>query len=109
MKRNTSFAMLTVIVICSLTGCATYWYQEGKSFEKCKQDRLECYEQMRTYSQNPDDLGRYEFKYMSNCMKRKGYRLVTERELYVTVKREDPNLTVPWQIHGVAGFLEENN
>ena len=35
------------------------------------------------------------------------YRLVTERELFVRVKREPADPNVPWMIHGVAGFVED--
>jgi hypothetical protein len=105
MKRVLCLTTLTVVVLCSLTGCTTYWYQEGKTFDECGQDRLACYEEMKKYSQDIDELGRYEFKYMEDCMVRRGYRLVTRHRLHVTVKREDPNLAVPWQVHGVAGFL----
>ncbi|MHC4666628.1 MAG: hypothetical protein ACYS9T_11855 [Planctomycetota bacterium] len=93
--------------LCSLAGCTTYWYQEGKTFDECKQARLECYEEVKKYSQDLENLGRYEFKYMEGCMIRRGYRLVTTYKLHVTVRREDPNLAVPWQIHGISGFLSQ--
>ncbi|MHC4647142.1 MAG: hypothetical protein ACYTBJ_16735 [Planctomycetota bacterium] len=107
MKKLLSIGTLTAVLLSSLAGCTTYWYQEGKTFEQCERDRLECYEEMKKYAHDLENLGKYEFKYMEDCMIRRGYRLVTERKLYVTVKREDPNLTVPWQVHGVAGFLQE--
>jgi hypothetical protein len=107
MKRLLVFTTITAVLLCFLAGCAKYWYQEGKNFEQCKQDRLQCYEDMKRYSQDPEDLGKYEFKVMGDCMVLKGYRLVTEHKLHVRVKREDPNLAVPWMIHGVAGFIEQ--
>ena len=62
---------------------------------------------MKKYSQDPDDLGKYEFKLIADCMILKGYGLVTEQKLHVRVKREDPNLAVPCMIHGVSGFIEQ--
>lgn len=106
MKRHFVFTTITAVLLCFFAGCAKYWYQEGKNFEQCKQDSLECNEEMKKYSQDPEDLGKYEFKLMADCMIQKGYRLVRDRQLHVRVKREDPNLTVPWMIHGVAGFIE---
>lgn len=107
MNRTLVIGTLTAVLLCFFAGCAKYWYQEGKTFEQCKQDRLECYDQMKKYSSDWQDLGKYEFKVMDDCMIRKGYRLVTERQLHVRVKREDPNLAVPWMTDGVAGFLEQ--
>jgi hypothetical protein len=105
MKRLFVFTTITTVLLCCV-GCAKYWYQEGKTFEECKQDRLKCLEDMKKYSQDPEDLGKYELELTKDCMIRKGYRLVTEHKLHVRVKRKDPNLTVPWMIHGVAGFIE---
>jgi hypothetical protein len=105
MKRLLGIVALVAVGSCSLAGCTTYWYQEGKTFDECKQAHLECYEGMKEYSDNWEEPGRYEFDYMKDCMIRRGYRLVTARKLYVTVKREPPALAVPWQLHGVAGFL----
>jgi hypothetical protein len=62
---------------------------------------------MKKYSSNWQNLGKYEFKLMEDCMKQKGYRLVKERKLHVRVKREDPNLDVSWMTRGVAGFIEQ--
>lgn len=99
--------VIFMVVPLYFSGCATYWYQEGKSFEECKQDRQTCFEEMKNYSPEWEKLGKYEFELMENCMIQKGYRLVRERQLYLTVKREDPDLEVPWIIHGVSGFIEQ--
>jgi hypothetical protein len=107
MKRILMITTLVAVLLFSFAGCTTYWYQEGKTFEECKQDHLECYEEMKNYSPDPENLGKYEFKLMEDCMILKGYRLVTERKLHVRVKREDPNLAVHWMIHGEAGFIEQ--
>lgn len=107
MFRFLLFSILVAVLFCFCTGCTTYWYQEGKTFEECKQDRLECYEHMKKYSADPENLGKYEFKVMEDCMTQTGYRLVTERNLHVRVKREDPELDVYWMTHGVAGFIRQ--
>lgn len=107
MNRYLGIATLIVLLLCLVTGCATYWYQEGKTFEECKQDQLECYEEMKRYSSNWEDLGKQEFELMKDCMGQRGYRLVTERKLFVRVKREPADPNVPWMIHGVAGFVKE--
>ncbi|MHC4573400.1 MAG: hypothetical protein ACYS76_04600 [Planctomycetota bacterium] len=106
MNRNLGIATLTAVLLCLIAGCAKYWYQEGKTFDQCKRDRFECFEEMKKYSPHQQEMGKYEYKFMKNCMVRRGYRLVTARKLHVRVKREDPNLAVPWQVNGVAGFLE---
>ena len=35
-----------VVVLGSMAvlynGCARYWHQEGRTFEQCKQDRMDC-------------------------------------------------------------------
>ncbi|MHC4693132.1 MAG: hypothetical protein ACYS67_10360 [Planctomycetota bacterium] len=107
MKRELVTATFIAVLLCSFAGCTTYWYQEGKTFEECKQDYVDCFEDMKRYSRDPEDLDKYEFKLMEDCMILKGYRLVTERQLYVRVKREDPNLDVYWMVHGTAGFIRE--
>ena len=107
MNRYVGIAILTVLLLCFVAGCATYWYQEGKTFEECKQDNLECYEEMKRYSSDWESLGKQEFELMEDCMVQRGYRLVTERELFVRVKREPADPCVPWMIHGVAGFVEK--
>lgn len=107
MNKFLRISTLIVLSLCFCTGCATYWYQEGKTFTECKQDNLGCYEEMKRYSSDWENLGKHEFGLMEDCMVQRGYRLVTERELYVRVKRELADPSVPWMIHGVAGFVEE--
>jgi hypothetical protein len=107
MNRYPVIVMLIVLLLCFVTGCATYWYQEGKTFDETKQDQLECFEEMKRYSSNWEDLGKQEFKLMEDCMGQRGYRLVTEGKLFVRVKREPADPNVPWMIHGVAGFVKE--
>ena len=77
----------------------------GKTFEECKQDQLECYEELKRYSSDWENLGKQEFELMEDCMGQRGYRLVTERKLFVRVKREPADPNVPLMIHGLAGFV----
>ena len=96
-----SLILLLTCIICFSAGCAQYYYQEGKTFEQCKQDRLDCLNELKqrvdTLSQRPGD---YEYKYIEECMKRKGYRLVTENELPLDVKRQDPDTSLRGQLYG---------
>jgi hypothetical protein len=88
------------------TGCSTYWYQAGKTIDECKQDRLACFEELKKYSSDWRDMGDYEFKFMEDCLRQKGYTLLTEGELPLRVKREDPDQLLHYRLHGVAGTIE---
>jgi hypothetical protein len=91
----------TAAVLCS--GCAKYWYQEGKTFEQCKQDRSDCLAELKRRSDFQKGSADYEFKFMAECMKKKGYRLVSESELPLDAKRERPDLTLHYRMKGLAG------
>ena len=98
---------LILIPMLLFAGCTTYWYQAGKTIDECKQDRLGCFEELKKYSSNWRDMEDYEFKFMEDCMRQKGYTLLKEGELPLRVKREDPDRTLNWWIHGMAGTLTE--
>jgi hypothetical protein len=55
--------------------------------------------------------GSYEHKFMEECMKRKGYRLVAEDKLPLEVKRQDPDSSLRGflygQRRGIAGTVDE--
>ena len=104
MKRYAS-ATLILILMLLFTGCTKYWYQADKSIDECKADRHECFEELKKYSSNQHDRGEYEFKFMEDCMKQKGYSAVKENELPLRVRREDPDRTDNWFTKGVAGSL----
>lgn len=106
MIRLVAITSLFTLMVFS-TGCATYYYQEGKTISKCKSDRRECYEELKKYSSNWREMGQYEFEFMENCMFEKGYRLVTEDKLPMRVRREDPEQSLHWRLHGTAGALDE--
>ncbi|HUV42200.1 MAG TPA: hypothetical protein VMW23_10480 [Sedimentisphaerales bacterium] len=92
-------------VMCFLTGCTNYWYQEGKTFDQCKGDYGECFSRLQEFS-SLLEFGDYEFGFLENCLGQKGYRLVTEEELPFEVKRLEPNSSLHWRLQGVAGTLE---
>ena len=108
MKKFTCQGLLILISMCIFSGCTKYWYQEGKTIDECKKERLACFEELKDYSSDWRDMGQYEFEFMTNCMKEKGYRLFREDKLPLRVKREDPDR---WQGHarfkGVAGIPDE--
>ncbi len=93
--------------IIFLTGCSKYWYQEGKSFDECKQARGECRSELLKRSDIKNLTVQYEVKFAENCMTEKGYRLVTQDELPLDVKREEPDTALHWRTNGVAGTLKE--
>jgi len=107
-----SVALLLACLICLSAGCAKYYYQEGKTFNECAKDRADCLaelkERLGTVSQRP---GNYEYKFIEDCMRRKGYGLVTENKLPLDVKRLDPDSSLQGQLYGyrrgIAGTLAE--
>ena len=103
--------LLLLGLICLSGGCAKYYYQESKTFGECARDRADCYAELQKrladQSQRPGD---YEHKFMEDCMKQKGYRLVTENNLPLDVKRQDPDRSLQGQLYGyrrgIAGTLD---
>jgi hypothetical protein len=111
-KMKSITVLLSLFLICLSAGCAKYYYQEDKSFAECSSDRSDCMSELKkrlgTESQIP---GSYEHKFMENCMKEKGYRLVTENELPLDAKRFDPDRQLRGYLYGtrrgIAGSLDE--
>ena len=105
-------AVLLVTLICLCTGCAKYYYQEGKSFADCAKDRSGCTvelnKRLAVQSRRP---GGYEYEFIEDCMKHRGYALVTEGKLPLGVKRQDPAQTLFGKLYGqrrgIAGTLED--
>jgi hypothetical protein len=109
--RSWSWTILVFIAaLCICSGCAKYYYQEGKTFDQCKIDCADCEAELakRVTNHKP---GSYEHKYLDHCMEEKGYTIVTENKLPLSVKREDPDLSLRGLIYGrrrgLAGALEE--
>jgi len=111
--REFHFRVLSLLGLIYLSGgCATYYYQEGKSFKECATDRADCFSELKKRLGSEDQKpGDYEHRYMEDCMKQKGYRLVTEDELPLDVKREDPDSTLYGFLYGrrrgMAGTVDE--
>jgi len=72
-----SFTILLLLcMVCIIAGCGKYYYQEGKSFAECERDRADCFTELKKHA-DWEMPGAYEHEFMEECMKRKGYRLVT--------------------------------
>jgi len=102
---NKQAALWFIVMAPFLTGCAQYWYQEGKTFQQCQQDRRACFDEL---AKRTDFVGTgdYEFEFLTECMEQKGYRLVKDDELPSDAKRQRPDTSLHWRAKGVAGSLE---
>ncbi len=109
---KSSRVLLLLGLIFLFAGCSRYYYQESKSFNECASDRADCYAELQkrlaVQTKRPGD---YEHKFMEDCMKRKGYKLVMENELPLEVKRQKPDTTMRGYLYGyrrgIAGALDE--
>jgi len=99
--------IILVLAACGIfmSGCTQYWYQEGVSHKRCLKDREDCFKELqkRTDFKN---TGNYEFEFMTQCMREKGYELVTKKELPMDVKRTEPETSLHWRMKGLAGTLK---
>jgi len=107
MRMCIVFGVLGLVLLLA-TGCGEkYWYQEGKTFNECKADRTACRAELLKRT-DLKRIGDYERRFIEECMQQKGYRLVSEKELPLAVKRESPD--IPSEMpstrgYGVAGAL----
>ena len=101
------FTVILLAAICFNAGCAKYWYQEGNAIGEAKRDRQGCLDELKMYSSDWREMGEYEFKFMNECMKEKGYDRVTEKKLPLRVRREDPDLSRHYRMKGIAGIPDE--
>jgi len=106
-----SFTVLLLGLICLFAGCAEYYYQDGKSYTECAQDRADCVAELqKRLADQSQRSGDYEHKFMEDCMQQKGYRLVTENKLPLNVKRQDPDSSLRGYLYGyrrgIAGALD---
>jgi hypothetical protein len=107
---RSGIVLLLAIVLCFCTGCATYYYREGSTFEQAQEDLADCRAELQKRVTN-EKAGDYEYKFMEDCMRHKGYDLVTEDKLPLSVKREDPDTSMHGFLygrrHGLAGSVEQ--
>ena len=98
-------AGLLLLAACLLGGCTKFWYQEGKTYQQCREDLAQCRLEASRYSdvERTHGLGSYETKFVESCMQEKGYQLLPEKQLPIRVKRESsPVFGIP----GVAGKID---
>lgn len=98
------FVLLSVMVFLP-TGCAKYWYQEGKTFEECRQARQDCFDELKKRTSFTSATVDYEIKFMNQCMQEKGYREVSAKELPLDARRQEPETSLHWRTRGIAGSL----
>lgn len=90
-----------------LTGCESqYWYQQGKTFEQCDNDRQQCLTELMRRS-DILTITDYEVKFMEDCMTKKGYRLTKQKELPLNVKRQEAETSLHWRMKGIAGTISK--
>ncbi len=99
--------LLFLSSIIFLTGCSKYWYQEGKSFEECKNARDECFAELKKRTDFSNPTMEYEIKFMNDCMTEKGYREVPQDELPLDIKRQEPDSLFHYRARGLAGTLKK--
>jgi len=94
MKKILFFFILAMFVI---SGCATCWYQEGKTLEDCRNDWLFCYNlaEKRIIKEGEKDyFGVQKAKLTKQCMKSIGYQVVPEEQLPEGVRRTKEPFTI---------------
>jgi len=107
MKTQVGLCVLGLGLLLT-AGCGPkYWYQEGKTFEECRADRAACRAELLKRTDR-ERVGDYERRFMEDCMQQRGYQLVSEKDLPLDVKREEPDIPSEVPIargYGVAGSL----
>jgi hypothetical protein len=109
---KSSLVLLMLVFICLFSGCAKYYYQEGRSFDECASARKDCVAELqKRLADQSQKAGGYEHKFMEDCMARRGYMLVTEDKLPLDAKRQDPDSSLKGFLYGyrrgIAGALDE--
>jgi hypothetical protein len=109
---KSTLVLLLLVLICLFAGCAKYYYQEGKTFNECASARKDCLAELqKRLADQAHSTSGYENKFMEDCMQRKGYNLVTEDQLPLDAKRQDPDSSLKGFLYGyrrgVAGALDE--
>lgn len=100
--------LLVCVSLLFTTGCGSYWYQDGKSYEECRADIKECLTELRKYQDLNSSYSNtfYAEDFEKDCMQNKGYRLYSENKLPLRVKRQTLSGTLS-SSYGIAGRLKE--
>lgn len=100
---------LMICLMLLLGGCGRYYYQEGKTYYECERDWARCVEDLHQQKKILD-WGAYEYTFVEDCMKNKGYDLVGEGKLPLDAKRRDPDRSTMGLLRGrrqgVAGTVQ---
>ena len=101
--------LLSLSLVLLLMGCGRYYYQEGKTYAECERDWASCVEDLKKHKRVLD-WGAYEYGFVEDCMKRRGYKLVAERKLPLDTKRRAPDRSTigltRGRRQGAAGTLQ---
>ncbi len=107
---RSGIVLLFVAALCCCTSCATYYYRTGTTFQQARTDCADCMAELEKRTTTTDTAGDYAHRFMEDCMKRKGYDLVTQDKLPLSVKREDPDTSMRGFLYGkrrgLAGTVE---
>ncbi len=114
--RTVHTALLRAGLVAALAiltvGCQQqYWYQAGRTFDECKADHEDGWAELLKRT----DLRyqhTYKNRFLEDYMQRRGYWLISDEDLPLDVKREDPRVPsdVPWiHSYGIAGTLSETS
>lgn len=110
MKKGRFLRVGVIFLTLLAAGCGQkYWYQDGKTFDECMTDRAVCRAELLRRT-DLYRIGDYERQFMEDCMQRRGYRLVPEKELPLSAKREDSDIPseVSWaRGYGVSGSIKD--
>jgi len=104
----TKWAMLVMPLLLWVAGCGPeYWYDEDRTFEQCRDDYCACLDELEGYS-DQTALGEYELNFLDDCMKRRGYKRVTENKLPLQTRRLRPDQTIHYRLRGLAGSVPQD-
>ncbi|MHC4212371.1 MAG: hypothetical protein ACYSWP_03250 [Planctomycetota bacterium] len=107
MKIVTVFFLVCLSLLFA-TGCASYWYQECKTYEECREDIKQCLAELRKYQDLNSSYSNtfYAEDFEKDCMQGKGYRLYSENKLPLRAKRHTLSGALS-STYGIAGRLAE--
>jgi hypothetical protein len=101
--------LLSLGLVLLLAGCGRYYYQEGKTYAECENDWTSCVEDLKKHKKVLD-WGAYEYKFVEDCMKQRGYELIGEGKLPLDTKRRAPDRSTIGLLRGrrqgLAGTLQ---